>query len=56
MRLQYGQLLHSTHFTHDHKLRCAKVQDCFPVLAFDLIRECYIVATTSEATSCAQLS
>ena len=47
--MQYCQLLRSTHFTH--KLRCAKAQDCFPVSAFDLIRECYVVATTSEATS-----
>jgi len=37
------------------KLQCAKAQDCFPVLAFDLIRERYVVATTSEATSCTQL-
>ena len=36
MRLQYCQLLRSTHFTH--KLWCAKSQDCFPVLAFDLIK------------------
>ena len=52
MRLQYCQLLRSTHFTR--KLRCAKAQDCFPVLAFDLVRERYVVATTSEATSCAR--
>ena len=37
MRLQYCQLLRSAHLTH--KLRCAKAQDCFPVLAFDLISE-----------------
>jgi len=53
MTLQYCQLLHSTHFTH--KLQCAKVQDCFPVSAFELIRERYVVATTSEVTSCALL-
>ena len=52
MRLQYCQLLRSTHFTH--KLQCAKAQDCFPVPAFDLIRERYVVATTSKATSCAR--
>jgi len=51
--LQYCQLLRNTHFTH--KLQCAKAQGCFPVLAFDLIRECYVVATTSEATSCTRL-
>jgi len=47
MRLRCCQLLHSTHFIH--KLQCAKVQDCSPVLAFDLIRECqrYIVATSN---------
>ena len=28
-----------------------KVQDCFRVLAFDLISERYVVATTSEAIS-----
>ena len=49
MRLQYCQLLCSTHF--NHKLRCFKAQDCFPLSAFDLIRERYVVATTSEATS-----
>ena len=36
MRSQYCQLLRSTHFTH--KLQCVKAQDCFPVLAFALIR------------------
>jgi len=51
--MQYRQLLRSTHFTD--MLQCAKAQDCFPVLAFDLIRECYVVATTSEVTSCARL-
>jgi len=53
MTLQYCKLLRSTHFTH--KLQCAKVQDCFPVPAFELIREHYVVATTSEATSRALL-
>jgi len=28
-----------------------RTQDCFPVLAFDLIRECYVEATTSECFS-----
>jgi len=27
----------------------------FPVLAFDLIKECYSVVTTPEVTSCARL-
>jgi len=36
MRLQYCQLLGSIHYTRvDHKPRCAKAQDCFPVLAFE---------------------
>ena len=38
MRLQYCQLFRSTHFTH--KLRGAKAQDCYPVLAFDLVLSC----------------
>jgi len=37
MRLQYCQLLRSTHFTHN--LQCTKAQDYFPASAFDLIRE-----------------
>jgi len=40
MKLQYFKLLHRTHFTHK--------QNCFPVLAFELIRERYVVVTTSE--------
>jgi len=32
-----------------------KAQDCSPVLAFELIRKRYVVATTSEVTSCALL-
>ena len=51
--MQYCQLLRGTHFTD--MLQCAKAQDCCPVLAFDLIRERYVVATTSEATYCARL-
>ena len=46
MRLKYCQLLCST-----HKLRCAKVQDCFPISAFDLIRN----ATLWQVTSCDRL-
>ena len=39
----------------NRRLWCAKAQDCFPVLAFDLTRERYVVATTSEMTSFARL-
>jgi len=28
-----------------------KAQHCFPVLTFDLVKECYVVATTSERFS-----